>query len=141
MKSNKEIVQAYIESVWNLRQVDRIDEFVDSNYRDYSFLPAIPPTIDGLKTWIENTTLAFDHKTLIESVIEEDDQVAIRITFEVRHVGKWRNIDPTSRMVSAKGFRFFKLKDQKITHHWALIDGEALQTALTDQYHGCEIPT
>lgn len=139
MKSNKEIVTSFIQSVWNLRQLERIDDFVSDNYRDFSFLPAIPPTRDGLRMWIENTTVAFDHHTTIESMIEEYDQVAVRISFEVRHIGTWRGIAPTGRTTSVKGFRFFKLEGGKISQHWALLDGEALQTALTDQYHGCEI--
>lgn len=141
MKSNKEIVQAFIESVWNLRQLEKIGDFVSEHYRDFSFLPSIPPTREGLKSWIENTSAAFQHKTSIESIICEGNEVAARITFEVRHIGTWRNIGPTGRTISVKGFRFFKLHSGKIIQHWALIDGEALQTALTDQYHGCEIPS
>jgi predicted ester cyclase len=141
MKNNKEIVKSFIESVWNLRQLERIDDFVSGNYRDFSFLPAIPPTRDGLRTWIENTTSAFDHHTTIESMIAEGDQVAVRISFKVKHIGTKRGIDPTGRTTTIKGFRLFMLEGEKISQHWALIDGEALQTALTDQYHGCEIPT
>lgn len=140
MKSNTEIVRSFIESIWNARELDRMSEFVSDHYRDYSFLPAVLPTKEGLKVWIESTSAAFDHNTRIESVIQEGDQVAVRITFEVTHIGKWRNIPPTGRVTSVRGFRFFRLENQKITHHWALIDGEALQTALTDEYHGCEIP-
>jgi predicted ester cyclase len=141
MKTNKEIVCSFIESVWNAQQFQKINDFVSDQYRDHSFLPVVPPTRDGLKLWIQNTSVAFRHKTTIESVVEEADQVAVRITFEVAHIGTWRNIPPTGRTTSVKGFRFFRLENQKITEHWALIDGEALQTALTDTYHGCEIPS
>ena len=137
--SNKEIIRSFIECVWNGRQLDQINEFISCDYQDFSFLPAIPPTKAGLRSWIENTSAAFDHKTTIESILQEADEVAVRITFEVKHIGVWRNIAPTGRTIAIKGFRFFRLTNNKITHHWALIDGEALQTALTDQYHGCEV--
>lgn len=141
MKSNKEIVNQFIQTIWNSRQLDQINEFIADDYQDYSFLPAIPPTRDGLKLWIENTSRAFDHKTIIDSSIEEGDYVAVRVTFYATHIGKWRNVEPTSRTASVKGFRFFRLNDGKIRQHWGMIDGEALQTALTDQHHGCMIPT
>ena len=139
-RSNADVVKHYIRSIWNARQLDRVDEFVADEYCDFSFLPAIPPTREGLKIWIENTSLAFDHETVIEAIVEEADHVAVRLTFTVKHIGKWRGIAPTYKTVSVKGFRFFRLRDQKIVQHWALIDGEALQTALTEQHHGCEIP-
>jgi predicted ester cyclase len=136
---NKEVVSHYIETVWNKRDLSAIDTYIADDYRDYSFPPAVPPNKAGLRTWIENTSAAFDHVTIIESIIEENDEVAIRISFRAKHIGKWRNIPPTSRDTSAKGFRFFKMRDNKIIAHWALIDGEALQTALTDTHHGCEV--
>ena len=139
MKTNTEIVSSFISTIWNAKVLDRIHEFISEDYLDHSFLPAVPPTRAGLKTWIENTSLAFDHHTTIESSIAKDYHVALRITFEAKHIGKWRNIEATGRSVSVKGFRFFRLREKKIIEHWALIDGESLQTALTDQYHGCEI--
>ena len=138
-RSNTEIVKDFIQCVWNSGALDRIPEFIADDYHDFSFLPAVPPNRDGLTFWIENTSRAFDHTTTIESTVEEKDQVAVRISFTAKHIGPWRNLPPTSRTVTVKGFRFFQLKDRKIFRHWALIDGEALQTALTDEYHGCEI--
>lgn len=137
---NKQLVMEYIESVWNQREMAAIDRYVSDDYRDHSFLPAIPPDKTGLQNWIKGTSDAFDHTTTIESIVAENDEVAIRITFKAVHKGKWRNILPTQREAVIKGFRFFKLKAGKIVEHWALIDGEALQTALTEQHHGCMLP-
>lgn len=140
LTSNSEIVRNYIETVWNSRALDQIDKFIAVDYQDFSFLPTVPPNPNGLRFWIENTSRAFDHTTTIESIIQEHDQVAVRISFTAKHIGPWRNIHPTSRTVTVKGFRFFQLKDRMIIRHWALIDGEALQTALTGEHHGCELP-
>lgn len=139
-KTNKEIAWTFIEFIWNARQLDQIEDFISDDYQDFSLLPAIPPTRDGLRMWIENTSIAFDHKTNIESIVEEGDVVAARISFNVTHIGVWRGIEPTGRTVSVKGFRFFRLANQKIVAHWALIDGEALQRALSDQHNGCVLP-
>jgi predicted ester cyclase len=137
--TNKQIVLNYIETVWNGRRLDEIDHFISAGYEDHSLINAIPPNRNGLRIWIENTSKAFDHKTTVETIVAEGDDVAVRVSFEVNHIGVWRGIEPTNKRVVVKGFRFFCLRDGKIVSHWALIDGEALQTALTEQPHGCAI--
>lgn len=138
--TNKQIVFDYIDTVWNKNDLSAIDRFIADDYRDYSFLPAVPPNKTGLIAWIKNTSGAFDHTTVIESAVAENELVALRISFTIKHHGLWRQIAPTGREATVKGFRFFKLRDRKIIAHWALIDGEALQNALTDQYQGCVLP-
>ena len=65
-------------------------------------------------------------------------RVAIRLTFEVRHIGNWRGIEASGKEVRVKGFRFFRIEHGKIAEQWALIDGESLQASLTEASHGCE---
>lgn len=137
---NKEIVLDYIETVWNQRKLDQLEQFVSDDYKDHSIIPAIPPNRTGLKLWIESTSKAFEHNTVVETVLQDNDDVAVRLSFQATHIGSWRGIEPSGRQATVKGFRFFKLRDGKIIAHWALLDGEALQTALTDKPHGCAIP-
>jgi hypothetical protein len=42
----------------------------------------------------------------------------------LKHIGKWRGIEPTGTEISAVGCRYVKLADNKIIEHWALIDGK-----------------
>jgi predicted ester cyclase len=137
--SNKKIVEDFLETIWNERKMTEIEKFVSADYVDHSFSSGISPDINGLKTWIENTSKAFDHKSVIETIVEENDHVAVRISFHATHIGKWRNMDATNRNVVVKGFRLFHLKNELIIAHWALIDGEALEAAITDSQHACAI--
>jgi predicted SnoaL-like aldol condensation-catalyzing enzyme len=137
--TNKQTVHRFIEEVWNHEHFDVLDELLHPDYRDHSFLPSVPPTKEGLKFWIQNTSIAFNHRTHIESFVAEGDQVAVRIRFDVTHVGTWRGIEATGKQANIKGFRFFTFKDGKIATQHALIDGEALQTELTQVYKGCEL--
>lgn len=141
MIQNKNLVIRFIEQLWNNKNFSMIDQFLHPEYQDHSLLPSIPKTSEGLKRWIENTSLAFEHHTDIESIVSEGDEVAVRIRFSVKHIGTWRGMEPTGAQASIKGFRFFRIKEGKIVEQHALIDGEALQTALTNVYKGCEIPT
>lgn len=136
---NKQTVERFIEEVWNNKNFDLLDELLHPDYRDHSFIPSVPPNKEGLKFWIQNTSAAFDHETQIESIVAEGEQVAVRIRFTVTHIGKWRGLKPKGKQVSIKGFRFFAFKEGRIIAHHALIDGEALQTELTEVYKGCEL--
>ncbi|HWI93636.1 MAG TPA: ester cyclase [Flavisolibacter sp.] len=120
---NKQTVERFIQEVWNNRNFDVLDEVLHPDYQDHSFLPSVPPTKEGLKFWIQNTSDAFDHKTHIESIVSEGNHVAIRIRFSVTHIGTWRGVAPTGRQANIKGFRFFTLKDGKLrnavcTYRW-----------------------
>ena len=136
---NKQTVQRFIEEVWNNKNFNVLDEILHQDYSDYSFLPSVSPTKDGLIFWIRNTSAAFENTTRIESIVADGDQVAVRILFTVTHIGTWRGIEATGKQASIKGFRFFSFEGGKIMAHHALIDGEALQTQLTEAYKGCEI--
>lgn len=136
---NKQLVHGFINQLWNGGDFSNADEILHPDYRDHSFPPQVPPTKQGLQLWIENTSKAFDHHTSVESMTAEEDAVAVRIRFTVKHIGVWRGIEPTGKEVTVKGFRFFHLKDGRIASHHALIDGEALQTALLEVFQGCEM--
>ena len=137
---NKKIVTDFFREIWNNQNLKAIPEYIHDDYQDHSFITGIPPTREGLSFWIKNTSAAFEHTTHIESMLADADEVATRIRFQVKHTGKWRNLEPTGKEVNIKGFRFFRLKDEKIIAHWALIDGETLESELTTEYHGCKLP-
>jgi predicted SnoaL-like aldol condensation-catalyzing enzyme len=137
--SNKILVREFIRQVWNERKLELIDHFIHADYHDHSFIPAIPTNKEGLLQWVAAISASFDHQTVIASMVAEDDMVAAHILFKVKQVGKWRNIEPSGKEAEVKGFRHFRVKDGKIAEHWALLDGEALQTALTNTVHGCAV--
>jgi predicted SnoaL-like aldol condensation-catalyzing enzyme len=136
---NRQLAVDFIERLWNERDFAAADEILHSDYRDHSFLPQVPPTKEGLLFWITNTSKSFDHHTKIESIVADEDTVALRIIFEVTHIGLWRGIEPTGTKVPVKGFRYFTVRDGKIVSQHALIDGETLYTQLTQMHQGCTI--
>src|SRR3954462_11118093 len=108
LESNKQLVKKYIDQIWNNQKVEDLDLFVDRAYYDHSFVPGLPRNQEGLKMWIANTSAAFQHETIIESILAEEDLVTIRISWNVKHIGKWRGLDATGRESHAKGFRQFR---------------------------------
>jgi predicted ester cyclase len=57
----------------------------------------------------------------------------------MKHIGMWRNIEPTGAEIYAVGYRYFKLENNMIIAHWALIDGNAIENQINQSVHGCKI--
>lgn len=137
-KTKQPIVSAFIQQVWNEERLENLSDFIHPDYKDYSLPPVFPPNAEGLKTWISLTGQSFEHHTIIEDQVTEGDRCIIRIKMVMKHVGPWRGIPATGREVSTAGYRFYKLKDNKIIEHRALIDGNALENQLKDASQGCK---
>jgi predicted ester cyclase len=56
----------------------------------------------------------------------------------LKHIGKWRNIEPTGAEISTAGYRYLKLSGNTIIEHWALIDGNTIENQLKEAGHGCK---
>ena len=137
--SNKKVVEQFIQQIWNNRELENLDRFIHNEYYDHSFVQGVAPNTEGLKFWIQASSTSFHHQTVIESIMAEDDMVTVRISFKIKHTGKWRNIEASGKEVRVKGFRQFRLKDSRIAEHWALLDGESLQASLLEVQPGCEL--
>ena len=137
-KTNQTIVSTFIQQVWNEGQLEHLPDFIHLDYRDYSLPPALPPNAEGLKTWISLTGQSFEHQTIIEDQVTEGDQSIIRIKMVMKHTGPWRGIPATGREVSTAGYRLYRIKDNKIIEHHALIDGNVLENQLKHAPQGCK---
>jgi predicted ester cyclase len=106
----------------------------------FPFLPPnLPASIEGLKSWIMATGKSFEHKTVIEAIVAEDDKVMVKIKMQMKYIGIWRNIKPTLAEIPTMGYRYYKLSENKTIEHWALIDGNAIEHQLKDVANGCKM--
>jgi predicted SnoaL-like aldol condensation-catalyzing enzyme len=136
---NSVLAQQFIEQIWNKRSFEMLDDFLHPAFKDHSLLPVLSPDKEGLKKWITATGIAFEHETVIEDHVAEDDQIMLRIKMKLKHIGVWRGIEPTGIELYTNGYRHFKIKDERIIEHWALIDGETIENQLKEASHGCTI--
>ena len=72
-------------------------------------------------------------------MVSEENKVIVKIMMKLKHIGVWRDIEPTGAEISTIGYRYFKLADNKIIEHWALIDGNAIGNQLKEIKHGCKV--
>jgi predicted SnoaL-like aldol condensation-catalyzing enzyme len=139
LTSNKQLVTQFIETIWNERNFDSIDQFLHPDFHDYSLPPTLPENKKGLLQWIAGTGQSFEHTSIIEEMVCEGDQVMIKLKMLLKHIGTWRAIEPTGAAIYAIGYRYFKLSENRIIEHWALIDGNAIENQLKEASHGCKI--
>ncbi len=128
--TNKSIVIDFIEQIWNLNQFEKMDTYISDDFIDYSLPSRLPTNKKGMKNWIIGTGKSFEHKTIIDTIVSEEDNVIVKIKMNLKHIGVWRGINPTDLNITTEGYRYYKLKNKKITAHWALIDGNAIQNQL-----------
>jgi predicted ester cyclase len=138
---NSKIVSAFIERIWNKREFEKLDEFMHPDFKDHSLPPALSADTEGMKKWILDTGSSFNHKTIVEDQITEGDKTVVKIKMEMKHIGLWRNFEPTGIELTTGGYRYYKLKDGKIIAHWALIDGQAIESKITNTSKTCKIGT
>ncbi|MFA5329970.1 MAG: ester cyclase [Prolixibacteraceae bacterium] len=135
----KSIITNFIEEIWNQNQFEKIDRYVSGDFIDHSLPPTLPANKDGMKLWIIGTGKSFEHKTIIEDMVCEDNKVMLKMRMQLKHIGTWRDIEPTHFEISTVGYRYYKLADGKIIEHWALIDGNSIENQLKEALHGCKI--
>ncbi len=136
---NKLIVTNFIKEIWNNRQFEKIDDYLSANFIDHSLPPTLPPNKEGTKLWVLETGKSFAHQTIIDEIVCEGNKVILKIRMQLKHVGIWRNIQPTYSEISAVAYRYFKLLDGKIIGHWALLDGNSIENQLMETSKGCKI--
>jgi len=136
---NSILVQDFINQIWNNKTFETLDNFLHQDFKDYSLPPSLSQDKEGTKKWIINTGASFEHRTIIEAQVTEGDKSIVKIRMNLKHIGTWRNIEPTGIDLHTIGYRFFKIKDEKIIEHWALIDGQAIENQLNKASHGCKI--
>lgn len=137
IQQQKDFIGQYIDIIWNQGDTSRLNEFLHPNFTDHSIPASLPPNAEGLKHWVDQTHVSFVPETIIEDQVAEDNKSMIKITMRMKHIGTWRGIDPTGLTVTTKGYRCFRLQDNRIIEHWALIDGTALEQALVGKEHTC----
>lgn len=134
-----QLVRDFIDQIWNKRNFNQLDRFLDPAYKDYSLPPVLPDDAEGTLQWIVNTGKSFKHHTLIEDLVTEDNLSIIRITMQLKHIGVWRDIEPTGMELTTTGYRQFTFRAGKIIAHRALIDGQSIENQLSKAAHGCQL--
>ncbi|SFE44052.1 Predicted ester cyclase [Chitinophaga sp. CF118] len=131
-------ITQFIDEIWNQQRFDRLPHFLHPDFTDHSLPSHLPPNATGLQAWISAVGQSFQHQTIIEDQVTEGDKSILKVRLALVHSGVWRDIAPTGVNVSAIGYRSFRITEDKIIEHWALIDGNTIENQLKDTVSGCK---
>jgi steroid delta-isomerase-like uncharacterized protein len=127
VEDNKAIIRAYVEMVWNRKQLDRTEEVVASDFIDHAPLPGQAPGLEGAKRkWAMYLTAIPDLRVTIEDLVAEGDKVAVRRSYEGTHQGELLGIPATGKQLQVGSISIFRLVDGKIAENWEQLDRLAL---------------
>ena len=128
---NKAIIRAYVETIFNQRQVDRAGELVASDYVDHAALPGQAPGLEGVKPkWAMYLAGIPDLRVTIEELVAEGDKVAVRRSSAGTHRGELMGIAPTGRRATITGIDILRIAGGKIVERWAEDNGLAVMQQL-----------
>jgi steroid delta-isomerase-like uncharacterized protein len=119
-----DVVQNFIETVWNANDAEAADRFLAPTYHDHAYNGG---DANALKAVIRELGLAFpDQRQVVEDIVATDDRVMVRIRLQATHTGTFRGTAPTGHVVDVRVARWFRIKDGRIAEHWALFDTSSL---------------
>ena len=124
-EANKEIIRKYFKAIdeeGKRGNAEILNEFLAEDFIEHDPAPGIPPTRDGWKQLFKMFAEATPGYHVIDDLIAEDDKVVAHITAYGKHIGTIFGIPATNKEFSMKGIVIWRLKNGKITEHWAQND-------------------
>lgn len=122
-EENKALYRRWIETVFNTKKLDAIDEFLAPSAVDHALPPGMPPTREGSRQFIGSYLRAFpDLHFTIDDVVAEGDRVVGRWTSTGTHQGELMGVPPTGRQATSTGIEILRIEDGKFVEHWLAFD-------------------
>lgn len=130
-EENKELVERASFEVFNEGNTDLLDEVVTDDYVLHD--AASPETIrgrDAFREYVETYRDAFpDLNATIDSIITEENLVAVRFTVRGTHEGPLPDVpelEPTGKEVEVVGMEFDRIENGRIAETWQVYDALGL---------------
>lgn len=126
IEANKAIVRRFYEEVFNQRNVNAIDELVQTEFINNDPTPVAARDPESMKQFIKTLTQAFpDHHHAIEDLIAEGDKVVMRCTLTATHRGQFPGfleMPPTGKAICQRQIHILRVQDGKLAEHWVVRD-------------------
>ena len=117
MTENRKLVIDFFEEVYNLRNFNYILDNFSENYFEHRDDGA-RTNMGALKITKMACSIFPDLSVRIEHIIEENDLIAVNLTFSGTHKGTYLNISPTNKLINWEAMEFFRIKNNLIIESW-----------------------
>jgi len=122
IEANKAVVRRYLVDILNSRDIDALDDVVDTDYLDHVAFPGQRPGAEGLKQRVAKLLRGLDPQWTIHDMIAERNVVAVRWTLSGIHGGEFLGIPPTGRQFTFNGIDIYRISNGKMAEHWNVVD-------------------
>ena len=128
MEPAKQIVQRFVEELWNARKLDVADEIfsedcvthqLGSGALDEPVHRGPPAVKEHVSGWLTSFP---DLHFRAEQMIAERDRVVSQLVMEGTHHGAWMGISPTGKRLQIRMITIHRIADSKIAEDWVLVE-------------------
>ncbi len=136
LNTNKKIVTRYFDEVINTQKLNRIEEFFSRDYiwhqtNGKDVRSSQDSSHVAVKRWLF-AAIPDVHYT-IDHVLAEGDMVAVNTTATGTAKSEMFGLPAAQKKVRFKQMFFFRLKNNKITEEWEVVDVDGLKAQLAKQ--------
>lgn len=118
LSDNKDLVRRYYEDVVSTGAIDRVPEFIATDYIELHEGARHEIGIDGARDHILGVRRTYPDLILeVTRQIAEDDLVASEVTMHGTHEGEWLGITPTGRKIRVTAVNVDRVRNGRIVEH------------------------
>lgn len=121
-KAAVELVERYLDRVWNQADVDALEALTTD---DFAYRLGGQPARDvaAMGAFLRAVHVAFpDWRVEVRDIVADDVRVAVRWSGSVTHEGPFHGIEPTGRRIDVSGINFYAIDDGQISAEWEQMD-------------------
>lgn len=132
-KRNKELLQEYIEEVWENGNVDAAEKYLAPDYVEHQLSAGIPDLegIEAHKQNVERFLTAFpDMEFEIIELVADGDKTTQLFTVRATHEGEFMGAPATGKRAEITAVGITKFEDGKMVEDWSQVDVLSLMEQL-----------
>ncbi|HET8824207.1 MAG TPA: ester cyclase [Terriglobales bacterium] len=128
MNDPKQIINRFVEELWNGRRLDVADEIfakdcVTHQLRSGAPMDAVPRGPEDIKVHVADWIASFPNlRFSIEQILNEGDRVVTQLLMEGTHQGPWMGIPATGKTMQIRMFTIHRVAQGKIVEDWVLVE-------------------
>ncbi|MBU0596232.1 ester cyclase [Candidatus Bipolaricaulota bacterium] len=122
-EKDKTLVRRFVEECQSQRDLDRLPDFISSEFVNHTAEAPLKGTFEGAKQLHEMLFTAFpDMKFVIRDMVAEADKVVTYKTLLGTHQGDFMGIPPTGKRVKCDVIDIMRVAGGKCVEHWHVMD-------------------
>jgi predicted ester cyclase len=130
---NEQAYRTVVGEAFNKGNLAVLDQMVSPGFVEHR-AGIVPPSLEGMKSYIETLRTAFpDLNLTVDDIVANGDQTWARLTARGTQQGPLAGLAPTGKPFTITIFDQCRFENGKIVEHWGVADQMALMMQLRPQ--------